>query len=147
MRRTAMAATAVAVAVALTGCGGGYDEATEASLRQRVVEVSAASAAGDWQGALAKLDAMVAELSQARADGKVDDERYESIVAAMDLVRQDLDAAITAAADAAEQQRLMEEQARLQEQINQLQSEQPEEESGDDGGKDGNKGGKGKKDD
>jgi hypothetical protein len=89
-----------------------------------VVAVAQSSAAGDWQAALSGLDAMAVELADARAAGNVSDERFDTIVLAMELVRQDIDAAIAAAADAAEQQRLLEEQARLQEQIAQLQEQQ-----------------------
>jgi hypothetical protein len=73
---------------------------------------------------------MSAQLSDARAAGKIDEERFDSILLAMELVRQDLDTAIAAAADAAERQRLIDEQARLQEQIAQLQEQQTEDGKG-----------------
>jgi hypothetical protein len=124
--RTRVLAAAVAVTATLifASCTAGYDEATEDTLRQHVVAVAEASAAGDWQAALNLLEVMATELSDARANGKVGDERFNSIARAMELVRQDIDAAIAAAAGAAERQRLLEEQARLQEQIAQLQEQQ-----------------------
>ena len=134
------AATTFVAVLLLTSCAPTYDQATEQSLRRQVVAASQASAAGDWQGALHSLDAMASELETARADGKVDDERFESIVAAMELVRLDLEAAITAAEDEAERQRLLDEQARLQEQITQLQT--PGGGEGDGGGDNGGETGK-----
>lgn len=137
------AATTLVAALLLTSCAPTYDQATEQSLRRQVVAASQASAAGDWQGALQSLDAMASELESARANGKVDDERFESIVAAMELVRLDLEAAITAAEDEAERQRLLDEQARLQEQITQLQA--PDGNEGDGGAGTGGETGDGDK--
>lgn len=90
--------------------------------------VSSASAAGDWAGALAALDAMTAEVDEAQAEGRIDEQRVDSIVLAMELVRQELRIAIDAAEDAAERQRLEEEQAKLQEQLDQLAAEREEQE-------------------
>jgi hypothetical protein len=103
-----------------------YDPATAEGLREHVVSVSTASAAGDWAGALAALDAMTAEVDEAQSDGRIDPERMESILLAMELVRQDLQMAIDEAEDAAEQQRLQEEQAALQAQLDQLEAERAE---------------------
>lgn len=122
--RILAAAVSVIATISLTSCASGYDEATKEDLRSHVVAVADASSAGDWQAALNGLDAMAVELADARAAGKVSEERFDTIVLAMELVRQDIDSAIAAAADAAEQQRLLEEQARLQEQIAQLQDQQ-----------------------
>ncbi|RXZ71923.1 hypothetical protein [Agromyces albus] len=122
--RILAAAVAVIATLILSSCAPGYDEATKGDLREHLVAVAEASAAGDWQAALTGLDAMAVELADARAAGRVSDERFDTIALAMELVRQDIDAAMAAAADAAEQQRLLEEQARLQEQIAQLQEQQ-----------------------
>lgn len=103
-----------------------YDPATAEGLREHVVTVSTASAAGDWAGALAALDAMTAEVDEAQSDGRIDPERMDSILLAMELVRQDLQMAIDEAEDAAEQQRLAEEQAALQAQLDQLEAERAE---------------------
>jgi hypothetical protein len=135
-------AVAVAAGLALSSCASpGYDEATSGQLRGHVVTVAEASAAGDWPTALAALDTMADELTAAEAEGRVDDERYRSIVMAMELVRQDLETAIDEAEDAAEQARLQEEQARLQAELQQLQEQQQAEDrqgkddKGDDKGK------------
>jgi hypothetical protein len=121
-------ATGVIGLLTLSSCAAQpeYDPATAAGLRQHVVTVSSASAAGDWAGAAAALDAMTAEVDAARADGRIDEERLDSIVLAMELVRQDLRMAIDEAEDAAEQQRLEEEQAALQAQLDQLEAERAE---------------------
>jgi hypothetical protein len=127
--RTPLAvATGVVGLLTLSSCAAQpeYDPTTAAGLRQHVVTVSSASAAGDWAGAAAALDAMTAEVDAARADGRIDEERLDSIVLAMELVRQDLRMAIDEAEDAAEQQRLEEEQAALQAQLDQLEAERAE---------------------
>jgi hypothetical protein len=105
-----------------------YDAATAADLREHVVTVSSASAAGDWAGALAALDAMTVEVDEAQADGRIDEDRLDSILLAMELVRQDLQRAIDEAEDAAERQRLEEEQAALQARLDQLEAERAEQE-------------------
>ena len=151
--RVAAVAVAVTAALALGSCASDYDEATRDGLRQHVVAVAEASAAGDWNAAISGLDVMSAQLSDAHAAGKIDEQRFDSILAAMELVRQDLDTAIAAAADAAERQRLIDEQARLQEQIAQLQEQQTEDQKGQEdkkgeeekkGGEEGKKGEEGK---
>lgn len=154
MRAKRFAATlGITAALTLSSCAApAYDDATRDGLRAHVSAVAEASAAEDWARALAGLDALATELSQAKDEGKVSEERFDTIARAMDLVRQDLDGAIAAAADEAERQRLLEEQARLQEQIDQLQSQQDEGEDDkdkEDGGKgnDGKKGEGNKKDD
>src|SRR5918995_2890693 len=124
------AIVAAAAAMSLASCAPNYDVATRDGLRQHVIAVAEASAAGDWNAALSGLDVMGAKLSDARAAGKIDEERFDSILLAMELVRLDLDTAIAAAADAAERQRLIDEQARLQEQIAELQDQQTEDRKG-----------------
>ena len=144
MRITGVAAVAAAAALALSSCTPSYDDDTRDGLRQYVVAVSEASAAGDWSTALNGLDSLADEATAAREAGQLDDARFESITLAMELVRQDLEAAIAAAEDEAERQRLQEEQARLQEQITQMQNQDTGGESGDDsGGESGDGGGKG----
>jgi len=123
MRTRPLGLIAVIVAFTMTACSPAYDAETRDGLREHVVSVSEASAAGDWQAAIDELDVMTASLAKAREDGKVDGERFDSIVAAMELVRLDLEAAIAAAADEAERQRLIEEQQRLQQQIEDLQTQ------------------------
>lgn len=149
-RLTAVAvAVAVAASVTLTACTSPtYDVSTRGDLRQHVLTVAEASAAADWQAALTALDAMATKLAAAHEEGRVSEERFETIVLAMELVRQDLDAAIAAAADEAERVRLIEEQARLQEQIDRLQDARVLETAQDDpsGGSGGNGGENGKGD-
>lgn len=134
--RLVAAALAVVASMTLSGCASpaldeALDDTTQSDLRQRVRTVAEASAAGDWPAALASLDAMATELAAARDEGLVGAERFEAIVLAMELVREDLDTTIAAAADDAERVRLIEEQARLLEQIDQLQ-DAPAAESGQD---------------
>src|ERR687898_964030 len=154
--RTAAVVVAVTAALTLGSCASDYDDATRDGLRQHLVAVAEASAAGDWDAALGGLDVMAAQLSDARAAGKIGEERFDSILLAMELVRQDLATAIAAAADAAERQRLIDEQARLQEQIAELQDQQTEDRKGeeekkgeekgeeDNGGEEGKGAGEGK---
>lgn len=119
--RPITAALAVAATLTVSACAPPtLDEPTRDGLRRHVVTVAEASAAADWPAAVASLDAMATELAAARDKGLISAERFEMIVLAMELVRQDLDAAIAAAADDAERVRLIEEQARLLEQIEQL---------------------------
>ena len=107
----------VALAVALAGCAPAYSEATADDLRKQVMQVTAATAAGDWTVARAALDALSEDVDEAHADGRIDEERRERIDAAIAIVAADLDAGIAAAeaeaaaAAAAEQQRIAEEQA------------------------------------
>ena len=123
---------ALAVVVTLSSCTSpGYDETTRAELREHVLIVAEASAAGDWQAALVSLDAMASALDAAHEAGELGEERLRTILLAMELVRQDLDAAIAAAADDAERVRLIEEQARLQEQIRLLQDSRDAQGGGD----------------
>ena len=151
MRPHPLGVIAILVAFALTSCTSSYDTETRESLRARVVTVSEASAAGDWQAAIDELDVLTAELAEEHENGKVDDERFDAIASAMELVRLDLETAIAAAADEAERQRLIEEQARLQQQIEELQNQGGGTDGGDEDGKGGTgetgKGDKGKDDD
>ena len=148
MRTNFAAIFALLAAFALSGCAPAYDQETADGLREHVVTISEASAAGDWQTAITELDTLASGAAAAREAGKLDSERFEKIALAMELVRQDLEAAVAAAEDDAERQRLQEEQARLQEQIDQLQNQGDDGENGTGGeGKDEDKGGKGKNED
>ncbi|MEJ3404597.1 hypothetical protein WDJ51_07630 [Rathayibacter sp. YIM 133350] len=116
-RRAMIASGALAIALAtgigLSGCAGDpYDAKTAEALQAQVLAVTQASAAGDWTTATAKLDALTADAADARADGRIDDKRYDSISAAIALVGSDLAANVRAAQEqAAEQQRIADEQA------------------------------------
>lgn len=152
--RAAVAITvAVAATLATASCTPSYDAATRDDLRQHVVAVAQASAAGDWDAAIQDLDVMAAQLSDAREAGHLSDDRFDSILLAMELVRQDIDEAITAETDAAERQRLIDEQTRLQQQIAELENQQGEQNqqdkpnqqrSGEDKGDNDGNGGEGK---
>jgi hypothetical protein len=123
MRARSLGVVAIVVALSMTSCSPAYDTETRDGLRAHVVTVSEASAAGNWQAAIEELDAMTSDLAAAREDGRIDDDRFEAIASAMEFVRLDLEAAIAAAADEAERQRLIQEQAQLQQQLQQLQDQ------------------------
>lgn len=99
--RRAIAAASVTLALAggLAGCTAEPDLAAEQSqaYRAQVVAIAESSAAGDYAGALAALDALQAEIDAAAADGSLTGDREQRIREAMALVRADLDAAIAAA--------------------------------------------------
>lgn len=89
-----MAGTAIAVA-ALTGCDvpalepGAGDE-----LQQQVLEVTEAAAAGDYEQALADLDALSLRLDTAAQLGEVSRSREEKISSAIEAVRMSLETEI-----------------------------------------------------
>jgi len=106
----------VALAVTLVGCAPTYSDATARTLQQQVLQVTEAAAAGDWATARGALDALSDEVEEARADGRIDDERLAEMDSAISAVSADLDASIAAeaeaaAAAAAEQQRIADEDA------------------------------------
>lgn len=121
--RSILLAAAVVASLLLSGCAPTYDQATQDSLRGYVVSISEASVAGDWQTAIDDLDTMALEVAKAQGAGKLGAERLESITRAMELVRQDLEAAIAAAAEEAERQRVQEAQAQLQQQLQEVESQ------------------------
>lgn len=99
--RRAIAAASVTLALVggLAACTAEPDLAAEQSqaYRAQVVAIAESSAAGDYAGAIAALDALQAEIDAAVADGTLTAEREQRIREAMTLVRADLDAAIAAA--------------------------------------------------
>ena len=99
--RRAFAAASVTLALTggLAACATGPDLAEEQSqaYRTQVVAIAESSAAVDYAGALAALDALQAEVDAAVADGSLEGDREERIVEAIALVRADLEAAIAAA--------------------------------------------------
>ena len=100
--RRAIAAASVTLALAggLAACAPEPDLAAEQSqaYRTQVVAIADSSAAGDYAGALAALEALQAEVDAAVADGSLEGDREQRIVEAIALVRADLEAAIAAAA-------------------------------------------------
>ncbi|CAN5319765.1 hypothetical protein BH09ACT5_BH09ACT5_19730 [soil metagenome] len=89
---------ALALSLGLAGCAApttdDYPAATAQALQARVLTVTEAAASGDATAALARLDELEAALLDAHARGTVDDGRYESITAAIALVRADLEAVV-----------------------------------------------------
>lgn len=99
MRTAATLLTAFVLVVGLAGCapsGGGYSATTAQTLQSDVLSVSEAAAAGDPATALARLDELDARLLDLLAKGAVDQARFDSVSAAIALVRGDLEAAIAA---------------------------------------------------
>ena len=100
----ALAAIAVAVSLSLAGCAGRSSELEPQvtdRLQSAVLEVSQLAAEADYSAALVSLDEFEADLKDARARGAIPEERYESILAVIVLVRADLQAAIDAQAPVA----------------------------------------------
>lgn len=135
------------IAIALTagllaGCAGGssYDSETAERLQQQVLVVSTASADGDWAGASTALLELEASAATALARGEITQKRFDAIMAALSLVRADIEAAVAEQAAAEEAARQAEEAAR--------QAAEEAAERNEDSGKDrGNGYGKPEKDD
>ena len=93
----APAAAVLAVTLMLAGCAGqtsDYDSKAADRLQSEVLEVSQLAAAADYSAAMLGLAELEAELKDALARGAITAERYESVMAALTLVRADLQAAI-----------------------------------------------------
>lgn len=91
---------ALAGTLLLGGCASNqptFDPAAAEDLQASVLAVSEASASGDLQGALTRLDELTVAVNDALARGAITPERHQAIVSAIDLVRADLAAAIEAA--------------------------------------------------
>ena len=101
MRR--LSVVLVAVGLLLAGCASSpetqYPAETAASLQAGVLAVSEASAAADPSAALIRLDELQASLLDERARGTVDQARFDSVSAAIELVRTDLERAIAEQAE------------------------------------------------
>lgn len=99
--RSALVSAALALAIALAGCSpqqADYDPAIADLVQAEVLEVSQLSAEADFDAALLALAELEVSLKDARARGLLTEERYESVMAAMTMVRADLEAAIAAQA-------------------------------------------------
>ncbi|RXZ43238.1 hypothetical protein [Agromyces binzhouensis] len=98
-RALTTASVTVALAVGLAGCAAGpaISEGDATAFRAQVVSIAESSSTGDFADALARLDALQAEVDAAAADGSLDADRAASITEAIALVRADLEAAIAAA--------------------------------------------------
>lgn len=96
-------ATAATVAL-LTGCApqAAYEPETAERLQSQVLAVSTSTAEGDWAGASTRLMELEASTAEALARGEITQARHDAILAALQLVRSDVEAAIAQAeADAA----------------------------------------------
>jgi ABC-type phosphate/phosphonate transport system substrate-binding protein len=98
--RTMLLAPALAVVVLLAGCAPGYGQETAESLQTRVAAVTEASSVADWTRALAELDVLTADAAAALQAGLLPETRHDSIIAAIALVRAELDAALAASVPA-----------------------------------------------
>ena len=97
MRRW-LAVPILALPLVASGCAqSSYPPETADAFRAQVMSVTQASAAGDWAGALAALDQFVVELTAARDGGRLDERRFDHIMATVALVRGELEALIAAA--------------------------------------------------
>lgn len=94
-------APVLALTLLMSGCASGYDTATANALQARVLAISE-SAAADPAATLTRLDELGAVIDDAESHGDITAGRRDDIVAAMELVRGDLVAAVeTAEAEAA----------------------------------------------
>lgn len=93
------AAIAIALALGLAGCASSEPQRTfQASaaveLQAGVLAVSEASHAGEWAEAAGALDELEAAAIAAYSRGELSDTRFDAIMVAIGLVRNDLQAAI-----------------------------------------------------
>ena len=94
-------APVLALTLLMSGCASGYDTSTANALQARVLGISE-SAAADPAATLTRLDELGAVIDDAESHGDITAGRRDDIVAAMELVRGDLVAAVkTAEAEAA----------------------------------------------
>lgn len=113
MRRRATAiGGALIAALVLGGCATApqYDPEAAAALQTQVAVITTASADGDWEAALTHVQALEADARDAHARGEISVERLDSILAAIELVRQSLDAERAAEEEAAAEARRSEEE-------------------------------------
>lgn len=92
-RRLGAGLAAAALALALTACGG-TDPSPTAALQDGVVAIADAAAAGDTTSALARVDALQQQLTEALDAGTITADTAARIQAALDVVRADLTALI-----------------------------------------------------
>lgn len=97
MRRAIAAAAAALLAIGLAGCApqqdAAYPPASAEALQAGVLAVSEAAASGDAESALTRLDELQAALLDCKARGAIGDARFDSVSAAIELVRADLEEA------------------------------------------------------
>lgn len=95
MMRLLSALIGVALALTLAGCAGtatDYSTPVASALQQQVLAATNAAAEGDYESALTRLDELEASVADALARGSISQARGDSILAAIALVRADLEA-------------------------------------------------------
>ncbi|OUE19375.1 hypothetical protein BFL34_02417 [Clavibacter michiganensis] len=92
-------ATATTAALLLAGCAGASTPEDRAldDLQQRTQSVTQSSADGDYAKALAQLEELRAAVEADLADGSIDQARHDDVIARIDAVRAQLEAARDAA--------------------------------------------------
>lgn len=122
--RRVVVATALALALGLSGCAAGsdYSAQTASTLQHGVLEVATAAHANDIAGAQTKLAALAKLNDAALAKGEISSARHAAISTSIVAVRADL----TQLQDQAEK-------AQLQQQLQQLQQQQQQKDQKDKG--------------
>lgn len=95
MRRLLTALLGAALALALAGCATAttdYPAPVASALQQQVLDTTTAAADGDYESALTGLEELEVAVADALARGSISQPRADSILAAIALVRADLDA-------------------------------------------------------
>jgi hypothetical protein len=111
------AAVALVGALVLSGCAAQdrqapYATATAADLQQTVLHVTKAADDGEFAAARTRLHELEVATKVAHARGELTEARHDSILAAIALVRADLEALIAEAEAAAAEKKKAEEEAR-----------------------------------
>ena len=90
--RVRAAAAAVVLVLALAGCAQAtsYPQQTAAGFQAQVLAVSEAAADSEFEVAATRLAELEASIADALARGGITRERFDSITAAIELVRADL---------------------------------------------------------
>lgn len=104
-KRVGIWTAAVLTVGLLAGCAPsdpGLQPAAARQLQARVLEVSEASSRNDPATAMKALEGLEAELAAAQGTGQISEERRQTITTIAAAVRADLEQAIAAAAEAAE---------------------------------------------
>lgn len=106
-RRALIASLVVGLALGATGCAASAPQSTFAStaaeeLQSTVLSLTEAAGAGDFAAAAGRLDELEASTIAAYSRGEMSDARFDAIMVAISLVRDDLQAAIAAAQEAAQ---------------------------------------------
>lgn len=90
--RAMTAGLALTMCLVMAGCSPSAidDPTTEAGLQDRVLAVSVALAAEDWQAASGTLDALEVDVATALTNGAITDDRAAAIRAAIAVLRDDI---------------------------------------------------------